>query len=450
MNEVKSTGCVATKYVNNYYMSNKSIFCNVPWTNLHVYWDGSYGMCCSEKEKPYSETERYNLIDMPIDEWYNSDAARSFRIQILGDIPILACRACYSEEAVGYESRRIKENFKSTLFTEQAFDKSYQQSQWLDRFEDSRSTGHTDQLPIDWHVDFGNECNLACKMCNPNASSAIATVLRRNSNSKINPKVSWTNNQSAWNNFIRAVDAIPIRRIHVMGGEPVMIKRYHEFIDYLIAKERFEISLSFVTNGTIINQTLIDKLKLFKNVDIEISIEAIDHVNNYIRQGSEISNLIDNIENIIKQQDSKLQLVLRTVPQLLNISRYVDLIRYAWNNRLIIEGIPLMRPSFMAINVLPWDYRQQLIAGFLELKDEIAANIQFKSVQNGRALGNLPSKLVRECDAMIGLLHESTPDNVKDLRQQLVEHCMFWDKEYDLDINDISELAGMFKEWGYV
>jgi MoaA/NifB/PqqE/SkfB family radical SAM enzyme len=228
-----------------------------------------------------------------------------------------------------------------------------------------------------------------------------------------------------------------------------MMKRYHEFIDYLIAKERFEISLSFVTNGTMINQTLIDKLKLFKNVDIEISIEAIDHVNNYIRQGSEISNLRDNIENIIKQQDSKLQLVLRTVPQLLNISRYVDLIRYAWNNRLIIEGIPLMRPSFMAINVLPWDYRQQLIAGFLELKDEIAANIQFKSVQNGRALGNLPSKLVRECDAMIGLLHESTPDNVKDLRQQLVEHCMFWDKEYDLDINDISELAGMFKEWGY-
>ena len=98
-----------------------------------------------------------------------------------------------------------------------------------------------------------------------------------------------------------------------MGGEPVLIRKYHEFIDYLIEKKRFEISLSFVTNGTLLNQKLIDKLKLFKNVDVEVSIEAIDNVNDYIRQGSKIQQLRPNIESIRNQQDNKLQLILNLV-----------------------------------------------------------------------------------------------------------------------------------------
>jgi sulfatase maturation enzyme AslB (radical SAM superfamily) len=207
--------------------------------------------------------------------------------------------------------------------------------------------------------------------------------------------------------------------------------------------------LSFVTNGTILNQNLIDKLLMFSNVDIEISIEAIDSVNNYIRQGSEITQLRSNIENIIAQQSNKLQLVLRTVPQLLNISRYADLIRYAWENKLIIEGIPLTQPSFMAINVLPFEYRQSLVPAFVELEKEISSNIKFKSIQNGRSIGNLPEKLSRECSGMINLLRLAEPSDVDKLRSDLIDHCYFWDKEYNLTISSIVELEQMFIEWGY-
>jgi len=449
LNEVKTTGCVSNHIITNNIMTNKSIFCNVPWSNLHIYWDGSYGMCCSEKQKPHNNSQKYNLNSLSIVDWFNSDAARDFRLKILDDKPIPGCVACYKEEANGYESRRFKENFKSVIFTELAFDKSYQQSPWNKHFENSRVTGYTETLPIDWHVDFGNECNLACKMCNPETSSAIATILRQHNRFDSTPKVSWTNNNKAWTNFLEAVDTIPIKRIHVMGGEPVMMRKYHEFIDYLIEKNRFELSLSFVTNGTILNQQLIDKLKLFKNTDIEVSIEAVDHVNNYIRQGSNIEQLLSNIQTIKNQQDDKLQLVLRTVPQLLNISCYVDLIRYAWHNKLIIEGIPLIRPAFLAIDVLPWEYRQTLIPALTKLKQEMESTITIKTIQNGRSLGNLAEKLSRECDAMISMLQQSTPSNVNDLRKALVEHCEFWDRRYDLNINSIKELEPMFRKWGY-
>lgn len=33
-------------------MANQKIFCSTPWTKLHIYWDGSYGVCCQEYTKP--------------------------------------------------------------------------------------------------------------------------------------------------------------------------------------------------------------------------------------------------------------------------------------------------------------------------------------------------------------------------------------------------------------
>ena len=435
-------------------MANKSIFCNVPWTNIHVYWDGSYGMCCSEKDKPYdaAETYRYNLSVMPMHEWYNSLPVRSFRQKILSSEPIPACAACYSEEAVGHESRRIRENFKSAIFTEKAFERSYLQSPWVDKFEHSRSGNSLeDHVPIDWHIDFGNECNLACKMCDEEASSSIASTLRRHGLTDVQPKVTWTKNKKAWANFLAAVDAMPINRLHVMGGEPVMMKKYHEFIDYLVDNKRFEISLSFVSNGTIIDQSLIDKLKLFRNVDIEISIETMDKSNDYIRQGSTIEQMRSNLSNLIAQQDDKLQIVLRTVPQLLSISRYVDVIRYAWENKIVIEPIPLTQPASMRIDVLPWQFRQQYVADLEALRDAITDEITFNSVLNGRSKGTLPMKLSGQCDAMIKMLQAPTNRNAGELRSELIKHCQFWDKEYKLNIDDyLPELASMFKEWGYV
>jgi sulfatase maturation enzyme AslB (radical SAM superfamily) len=217
-------------------------------------------------------------------------------------------------------------------------------------------------------------------MCNSSASSTIAAHLRRIGKHSGPIKTSWADDSSAWKNFLKSVDDAPLTRIHVMGGEPMLIKRYHEFIDYLIANKRFEISLSFVTNGTIVNQDLLDKLKKFTNVDIEISIESIYENNDYIRQGCRIDQIMDSIRLVTANQDEKLQLILRTAPQLLSIGTYADLIQYAYDNRLIIEGIPLIRPDFMAIKVLPSALRKQMIPAFTELEQTISSTISFQNV----------------------------------------------------------------------
>ena len=135
-------------------MANKNIFCNVPWTNLHIYWDGSFGACCSEVHAPHVEPKKYNINNMTVAEWYRSTPIKTMRSQIKTENKLSQCEVCYKEEKIGYESRRIKENFKSIIFTELAFEKSYLQSPMWNDFESES----TNRLPIDWHVDLGNEC----------------------------------------------------------------------------------------------------------------------------------------------------------------------------------------------------------------------------------------------------------------------------------------------------
>jgi molybdenum cofactor biosynthesis enzyme MoaA len=430
-------------------MADQKIFCNVPWHNIHVYWNGDLSVCCAERTKwyPESKNNRYNLKNISIDDWYNSDFLNDIRAAFLNDGLIPQCDPCYKAEQSGFESRRVRENFKSVIFTEQDFAKSYLQSPWVDRFDNPGKYKHT---PLDWHVDFGNQCNLACKMCDSNSSSMIASVLKNNNRYSGPVKVSWTSDPQSWNNFLHAVDNTPIKRFHVMGGEPLLITKYIEFIDYLIDKKRFEISLSFVTNGTVLNPQLIDKLKLFKSVDIEISIETIYKTNDYIRQGSDIDQLLKNIEQIKSAQTDNFQLILRTVPQLLSINGYHDMIAWAKEQDLIIESIPLTNPDFLAVNMLPLSMRMAMIDNYTDLQQQLSDNISFNQILNGRARGTINEKLLREVNSVIQLLKQPEPADVDEKRQRLVEHLRFWDNHYKFNFDDYyPEFAQLLKSWGY-
>jgi hypothetical protein len=48
------------------------------------------------------------------------------------------------------------------------------------------------------------------------------------------------------------------------------------------------------------------------------------------------------------------------------------------------------------------------------------------------------------------MLQASTNKEAEKLRCELVNHCMFWDREYKLNIKHyVPELADMFERWGY-
>lgn len=435
-------------------MADSKIFCNVPWTNTHVYWDGSLGMCCSEKHRLYADDQwsKNNLSNMNIIEWHNSELMKDIRSNILGNQKLSQCQNCYSEESVGHESRRIKENFKSVIFTKQAFDKSYKQSPWFEKFESAKDRKEQ-SLPNDWHVDLGNECNLSCKMCNPNASSLITSKFIA-WGMPVDRRKNWTNDDKSWNNFLESVNLCKINRLHFMGGEPMLNKRFYQIIDHLLETNREEISISFVSNGTMFDQNLIDKLKQFKSCDIEISLESISKNNDYIRQGiKSVTELVkNNIEKLAAQQTDKFHIVLRSVPQLLNVNNYHEYILWAYKKKLSIQGIPLQNPLYLSIGVLPISIRKEFVERYEQVKFFIKqdSNRSFTTITTGRDTSRLDIQLINECNVIISLLNKQEPLNVIELRKDLAEWLIRWDTEFGLNAYDYyPEYTNFLKSIGY-
>ena len=438
-------------------MPNKDTFCNVPWTNLHVYHDGSYGVCCSESHKIYEaqDSSLYNIKNSSPADWYNSKPMRDFRIGIHQGNKMSACDGCYIRESYGAESRRMKENHKSVIFTEQAFDRSYEQNPSVNIFENSKNTGITKVTPIDWHIDLGNECNLACKMCHPLVSSKIASEYRRWNileNSEI--FINWTNDDSAWANFLEAIKQTPnLNRLHFMGGEPLMNKRLEPLLNDMIQIGMHRtLSLSFVTNGTIYRQSLVDKLLQFAECDIEVSLESFDKTNDYIRQGSKVEDTIANIEKLKLQTSTSFRLIMRSVPQLLNINSYHNYIEWCWQNRIPIVSIPLKTPLYLRTSILPKSIRNKLLENYLPLHDKLqqAVKKQFTSLAPNRDTSRIESTLLRECSSTMTQLTQETPTDVEIQRKELIMWLKRWDTLYNLDALDYyPEYKEFFLEYGY-
>jgi len=416
-------------------MANKDIFCAIPWHASHLYWDGSYGACCEERSKPLGEIK--NISETSLSEWYNSSAMQNFRLRILGDTKLPECESCYKYELQGHESKRVRENFKVGIFTKQAFEKSFQQSLWFQKFNESAAEGYTDCLPIDLHIDLGNQCNLACKMCNPSASSRIAQQYQ-SWQIAFDKKTNWSESEQAYQQLLANIKSIKkLNRIHIMGGEPTINKKFYKFLDWLIANNFENVSLSFVSNGTKYNDKLIEKLLKFRSVDVEISLESIYDNNHYIRQGSNTSQTLTNILKILNKRSPSLNLVLRSVPQLLNVNNYHEYIRFAYKNKISIQSIPLISPRYLAIDVLPKKIRESFVQNYQQVKQELLQNVESThTLATGRDTSRLEQQLANECDTIINLLNQPEPDNVSELQQELIAWLLKWDKKYNLDALD--------------
>ena len=428
-------------------MPDQKIFCSVPWTNTHIYWDGSFGLCCSEREPPHNEPDIYNIKNLTVGEWYNQPPMQAKRIAIKSNEPIQGCRDCYKEELHGHESRRIRENYKTVIFTEQAFDRSYQQSPMRDAF-----TVTTDRQPIDWHIDLGNECNLACKMCNPRASSKISSLYQKWKLIDQTANNNWTTDDQSWQSFKKSILQTPnLNRLHFMGGEPLLNKKFVELLDFLIECQLTDISISFVSNGTMVYDNIIRKLKKFKSCDIEISLESVKPNNHYIRQGSDTNDIKKTVKQLISNRTDNFNVVLRTVPQLLNVNNYHELINWAWQNQIAIVSIPLTEPEYLQISVLPLALRKGLIPQYQDLLNRIKDCIPERNgIVSGRNTSEIESILARHIETIISMLSVEEPGNLQQLQAELISWLTKWDKEFGLDARDFyPEYCDFLEENGY-
>ena len=429
-------------------MTNQKIFCSTPWYELHIYWDGSLGICCQESHKLYNDRS-YNIATTTIAEWFNSDPVKHFRQGVLGDNPVSACSRCYQEESMGGNSRRIKSNQKSVIFR-QAFADSFEQSPGRKHFDPSGITG---THPIDIHVDLGNYCNLACKMCNPRASSTIAgqQVKWGIESSKQYLGTDWTRDDAVWNSFLQQLlDTPGLNNIHFMGGETLLTKRFEDFVDHMIAHDRLDLCFSFVTNGTVFRPELMDKLKQFQRVGIEVSIETVDSHNAYQRQGTNTELVLANLDRYLAWcNGSNITLTVRPAVSALTIGSFPELLQYCLDRNLLVKSLLVTKPDFLSAVILPKSVKNQYLESYQQLIDRLP-DTQILIDYNASDPHNTAMIVKEQAYMCMNVLSQPEPDDVGELRQLMVEHCRKWDQVYGYDARALyPELTEVWDQYGY-
>lgn len=400
-----------------------------------MYWDGSLGICCQEAHKLYAESDtQYNIATMSIRDWFNSEPVQKFRTDILGTQRLSECSRCYTEENLDGNSRRIKSNQKSVIFTRTAFDQSFLQSPGHADFAHSHShQGHAHTVPIDMHIDLGNFCNLACKMCNPRASSTIASQQVRwgIESSRQYLGTDWTRNDTVWNNFKQQLIGLPgLNNIHFMGGETLLTDRFEDLVDFITEHERFDVCFSFVTNGTVFKPKLISKLQRFRRVGIEVSIETVDEHNAYQRQGTDTDLVLKNIDRYLEYcNGTSVTVALRPAPSLLSIGYYTGVLEYALEHRLIIKSNLCYKPRFLSAEILPESIKQQYQQSYRQLLDRLA-DIVVGSDYNASDPNNYQQSVKEQAEMCLNVLQTPTPSDSESQLEAMVRHCERWDQVY--------------------
>jgi hypothetical protein len=425
-------------------MTLKDSFCPSPWFHMRINNSGHYEYC-RWADKAHRNTGP-NISDTTPAEFFNQNLI-PIRQQLLNGERPTGCAECYQMEAHNKISGRQKQLLKIGVQLSE-FDKMLASSPWMPVL-----VNHTPQMPQDWQIDLGNYCNLACIMCSAKASSVIASqeVVWGIESSRQYLGTDWTKDTQVWNKFLTELVTIPqLQNIHFMGGETLLTNRFENLVDAMIQAQRFEVCFSFVTNGTVFKPQLLEKLKKFQRVGIEVSIETVDQHNAYQRQGTDTDLVLQNIDRYLGYcNNNNITLTLRPAPSLLSVGYYAGLLRYAMQKQLIVKSNLCFDPEFLNPVILPAEVKQQYQQSYDQLLQELN-DVNVGQDFNASDPHNYLTVIKEQATMIKHMLGSPAPVNADSLLKKLVDHCAKWDKVYGLDARELyPELETVWTQHGY-
>ena len=324
--------------------------CVAPWHSLTIEWDGEV-YADAVAFKPYG-----SIYENTLSELWQSDRAVELRKTWSKGVPDNEiCNSCIKKEQTVGSSRRqyFYRNLPSELLKTATYDPNEKPNIWY------------------LEINSSNKCNLKCRMCNGQVSSSW--VKEEMQLAKITP--SWMPKRKIGKYSKVDFDVIKnvlekkeyfkdLQFLKLTGGEPLMEEQNYQlmeqFIEWDIAKN---IMLDINTNGTFMNERLVNIVKHFKLVKLHISLEGTGELYQYIRGGENFT--LEQLENnIVKFNKLPNTVVIYTVTvQIYNIFNIVDI----WNwylkirkptNEIYFKNV-VVNPPHLNFQILPNELKLQ-------------------------------------------------------------------------------------------
>jgi sulfatase maturation enzyme AslB (radical SAM superfamily) len=326
----------------DYDMDSKKSFCAYLWHHLCVRKDDLVKPCCRfiDTDSDFSKTTA-----MPLSHTLNSEEFRTLRKKSLKGELINGCQKCYQQEASGHMSLRSLANKK-----------------WMKSDIDYNENSHIDNIEY-LELFIGDTCNLKCHTCGPQLST------------------SWRQEYSklGWNAppqpFIKEPQDIiyqlkNLKEIKFVGGEP-FLSQYHSRALEALAFLSNDIVLTYYTNCSIYpSKETMERLASFSQVNLFLSIDGFNLVNDYIRSPSRWSKVSETALNFLDyaQKYGSFNVSIFTTVSVLNIwslgkleEWFLSLMKkypFLGEDSWIVS--PLNKPEYLSLEQLSKENRSQL------------------------------------------------------------------------------------------
>ena len=346
---------------------NKS-YCKFPFVGFQA--SHRYNkLCCVAKEPK----DKLNTKD-----FWNSKYLEQVRKKMIAGEQLDECSACDKNEANGTISLRNHYNA---------------------RFKDWEQK----ETPTAMDLDFSTLCNLKCIMCGPDRSSQWSKELGQPEKSPIS-KTEIDELCSISQN---------VKHLTIQGGEPSIMPEFEYYFQYLKDNNLIQdIEIDCISNLTNVNNKFYKLLTEFKNVKLDVSIDAYGNACNYIRFPSNFEKIENNLLSLI---DRNIQVNLQISLQTLSMYNFYEFLLWIHNINSKFEkknkkiGLNLSfvtSPNIYDINFAPIKLKQKFLSDISKFKSSYSLkhNLKFNM-----ALRNIEKTL----------LNTNTTDNWAELDRNI-------------------------------
>lgn len=298
-------------------------YCPLPFSHLAIRPNGKVYPCCIFRWDTVPND--FNITDPNV---FNHPFLEDIRNKMRNNEPVEGCSKCYENEEKTGNSTRM-------YFIEKGKDFG------LD-------IGNTDPSLVYLDLALSNTCNNKCRMCGPELSTSWyndAKLLNR----KIPKGI--LEQKTVLENY----DLSKLRVIKLIGGEPLMDQE--KFINVLERCDRSQLSILLTTNVTLIpNERLQTLLKECKICRINLSIDATESLNDFLRKGSKWEKTVE-VAKWFYANFPKGAVNVNGVVSIYNINHIDKLYLFVKNNMpnahlsyVVVDGPDWMHPKHLPNN----------------------------------------------------------------------------------------------------
>lgn len=328
--------------------SASNTFCVLPWLHVFVSSTGKFAPCClRELSISPSVGVDQNREGASIAEYRHSDFLKNVRRQMMAGEEPSVCTACFDQERLGGKSLREDSNDIYSVFISEILGATSKDGSY------SASLRSAD-------LRLGNACNLRCQMCFPESSSGLGAeweALGLGSRSK--PVSRLFDSDEFWISFFE--ENQDLDTLSLVGGEPMIMPRFHWILEYLIRCGRAErLSLKVHSNLTKLTPKTLAQLQRFRSCKLMISLDGVGEVNTYIRWPSSWDRIRENIRLVNDAAEMPFfRANLAVTVQAYNVLNLVEIIKFSLLfDRLLPPAFTiLVQPSALSLARLPMDMR---------------------------------------------------------------------------------------------